>query len=367
MVFSAPAKNEVRARRRQLATPDGRVLQTPAVLLPTYRGQLPYIPAPLVPRSDVLAYSVCAGDLAMINPKTPRTVGDLAQAHPSGTFAGFAGLPSNVVQFLVLRGGGADLPVARMKDGSVTLHSRASRVSVSSRSLAELHRKLRTDFVEAPNGVCKNTRKFAEERSDEMRGLVDSGSLFMASFVGSETSGSPGGAGISIGGCYSGESLTDRINAVSAAATSGSGVVLVPGGPGDPGEILALVDAGADVIEARYPFECATKGEILDFDQNMRVCVRDATYARAGEPLVRGCDCDVCAKYTRAYVHHLYAVHEMLAPTLVARHNLHVYLKWLQRIRYAVESGTFQKLRETFFEHRANMIAQGTERGVLPL
>lgn len=367
MVTSAPTTNEVLARRRQLTTPEGRVLQTPAVLLPTYRGQIPYIPASLVPRSDVLAYSVCAADLAVINPKSHLTVGDLVQAHPAKSFAGFAGLPPNVILVLVLRGAGADPPVARIKDGTVTLQARAARVSLSSVSLTELHRKLQTDFVEAPNGVCKNPRKFVEERSNEMRRLVNPTCLFSGSFINCESIEESVGAGVSIGGCYSGESLASRIDSVSMAAIKGSGVVFVPGGPGDPGEILALVEAGADIIEARYPFDCATRGEILDFDRNIRICVRDAIYARQGEPLAKNCCCEVCANYTRAYVHHLYAVHEMLAPTLVARHNLYSYIKWMRRIRNAIETGGFQKLKEKFFNDRASMVAQGTARGVLPM
>lgn len=367
MVSAALRKNDVRARRRQLRTLDGRTLQTPAVLLPTYRGQLPYVPAPLVPHSDVLAYSVCAADVAVINPKSPLSVGDLAQACPGSSFGKFAGLPPNVVVFLVLRGAGAVAPVARIKDGTVSLQARAARVSLSSASLAELHQKLRTDFVEALTGICKTPGKFAEERSEEMQRYVGLSSLFSGSFVNSVNVSVPNGAGVSIGGCYSGEPLTARIDSVSKASIKGSGVVLVPGGPGDPGEILALISAGADIIEARYPFDCATRGEILDFNHSLRICVRDATYARSSEPLVQGCACDVCAKYTRAYVHHLYAVHEMLAPTLVARHNLYVYLKWFEHIRNAVGKGDFQNFAEAFFEQRASMVARGTNRGLLPL
>ncbi|MDP3957019.1 MAG: tRNA guanosine(34) transglycosylase Tgt [bacterium] len=45
------------------------------------------------------------------------------------------------------------------------------------------------------------------------------------------------------------------------------------------------------------------------------------------------CDCELCAKYTRAYLRHLFAVGEPLALRLATLHNLRFYAKLMEKLR----------------------------------
>lgn len=53
-------------------------------------------------------------------------------------------------------------------------------------------------------------------------------------------------------------------------------------------------------------------------------------------------------QYSRAYVHHLLGVRELLASILLAQHNLFVYSKFFEAIRKHVEAGTLEKFAAWF-------------------
>src|SRR5690606_168010 len=62
------------------------------------------------------------------------------------------------------------------------------------------------------------------------------------------------------------------------------------------------------------------------------------------EPLDASCRCLACRTYSRAYIHHLFRVEEMLGPQLLSLHNLYHYLSFMREIREAIERDTFGDL-----------------------
>ena len=50
-------------------------------------------------------------------------------------------------------------------------------------------------------------------------------------------------------------------------------------------------------------------------------------------PIDAGCACPVCARYSRAYLRHLFASGEPLGATLNSIHNLAFYLETMERVR----------------------------------
>ena len=60
------------------------------------------------------------------------------------------------------------------------------------------------------------------------------------------------------------------------------------------------------------------------------------------------CDCPVCRRYSRAYLRHLFKAEEMLAMRLSVMHNLYFYNQLMQRIRDALDTGTFAQFRAEF-------------------
>ena len=68
------------------------------------------------------------------------------------------------------------------------------------------------------------------------------------------------------------------------------------------------------------------------------------------------CDCPVCRRFSRAYIRHLFIAEEMLAMRLAVMHNLYFYNKLMERIRLALDEGTFSQFRAEYSEKLARRI-----------
>ncbi len=74
--------------------------------------------------------------------------------------------------------------------------------------------------------------------------------------------------------------------------------------------------------------------------------MRNARHRRDSEPLESGCECYTCARFSRAYLHHLFMAEEMLGPTLLSLHNVAFYCRLMSQARQAIEEGRFAAFRE---------------------
>ena len=84
-----------------------------------------------------------------------------------------------------------------------------------------------------------------------------------------------------------------------------------------------------------------------------RVVIKQARYIREEQPIDPACGCPVCARYSRAYLHHLYQVKEMLSSRLNTIHNLWYFAELMGQIRSAIAQGTLQSFRDEFYRSRA--------------
>ena len=71
-------------------------------------------------------------------------------------------------------------------------------------------------------------------------------------------------------------------------------------------------------------------------------------------PLDPACDCQACARYTRAYLRHLFIAEEMLGPILVSLHNVAFYQRLMRDLRAAIAAGQAATFRS------AQLAAWGT-------
>ena len=70
-------------------------------------------------------------------------------------------------------------------------------------------------------------------------------------------------------------------------------------------------------------------------------------------PIDETCTCPTCARFSRAYLHHLDRCGEMLAPMLASVHNLHYYVDLMRQVREALEQGRFAAFAAAFRADRA--------------
>ena len=76
--------------------------------------------------------------------------------------------------------------------------------------------------------------------------------------------------------------------------------------------------------------------------------ITNTQYKEDFGPLDEGCECYTCKHYTRAYVSHLFRVHEITAATLASVHNVHFLVNLVKKGREAILNDTFETFKNSF-------------------
>ena len=108
-------------------------------------------------------------------------------------------------------------------------------------------------------------------------------------------------------------------------------------GVGTPEEIVEYAKLGIDMMDCVLPTRAARHG--LLFTSEGKISIKQAQYIGDNGPLDPSCPCRVCARYSRAYLRHLYASNEVLAQVLNTIHNLSFYLDTMRAVRHSIELG----------------------------
>lgn len=116
-------------------------------------------------------------------------------------------------------------------------------------------------------------------------------------------------------------------------------------GVGTPSNIIEAV-AGESTFSTVSCLPDARHARLFTWDGAMNL--KNAKYETDGLPIDPQCDCPVCRRYSRAYLRHLFKAEEMLAMRLSVMHNLYFYNQLMQRIRDALDTGTFAQFRAEF-------------------
>jgi queuine tRNA-ribosyltransferase len=114
-------------------------------------------------------------------------------------------------------------------------------------------------------------------------------------------------------------------------------------GVGRPQDILNAVAAGVDMFDCVLPTRNGRNAQAFTWEGPVRL--RNARHKRDPGPLESDCGCPVCRQFSRAYLHHLFAVGEMLGPTLLSLHNVAFYGRLLAEARQAIWEGRFGEFR----------------------
>ena len=108
-------------------------------------------------------------------------------------------------------------------------------------------------------------------------------------------------------------------------------------GVGTPADIVDAVESGIDMFDCVMPTRNARNGWI--FTRNGTIRLRNARYRDDIRPLDEQCGCYACRHFSRAYLHHLQRVNEILGAHLNTVHNLHFYQQLMGELRQAIETG----------------------------
>ena len=162
--------------------------------------------------------------------------------------------------------------------------------------------------------------------------------------------------GFAIGGLAVGEPMGQRLEILDGL------LPLMPAaaprylmGVGTPEDIVEAVWRGVDLFDCVLPTRNARNGHLFVGGGVLRI--RNSRYRGDTAPIDPGCRCPVCARFSRAYVHHLDRSNEILGARLATVHNLHHYQALMKDLRNAIRAGVLARMRREFRASRGLAVA----------
>jgi queuine tRNA-ribosyltransferase len=149
--------------------------------------------------------------------------------------------------------------------------------------------------------------------------------------------------GYAIGGLSVGEPKPDMMRILGHTAPrlpAGKPRYLM--GVGTPSDIIEAVNVGVDMFDCVLPTRNARNGWLYTSEGVVKL--RNAKYRDDLSPLDPACDCHTCTHFTRAYLHHLQKVNEILGSRLNTLHNLHFYQRLMRELRAAITAGNLPEV-----------------------
>lgn len=133
-------------------------------------------------------------------------------------------------------------------------------------------------------------------------------------------------------------------------------------GVGTPLDILEAVHRGVDMFDCIIPTQVAQRGGA--FTSRGFLQLRRGIYKTSNEPLDPDCGCPTCAKFSRAYLHHLTKCKETLGWQLIGQHNIFFYHRLMAEMRQSILEDRFLPLYE---EKRAILAEDDLDNPVTPM
>lgn len=120
-------------------------------------------------------------------------------------------------------------------------------------------------------------------------------------------------------------------------------------GVGKPLDVLNGIKAGLDMFDCVLPTRNARNGQFLTTHGPLNI--KKARFLEDKMPPDPECSCQVCGRYSRSYIRHLFNVGEYLAGQLISYHNIHFYLQMVKEARAAIFEGAFDDYYLKFYNN----------------
>jgi queuine tRNA-ribosyltransferase len=124
-------------------------------------------------------------------------------------------------------------------------------------------------------------------------------------------------------------------------------------GVGTPEDLVAAVSMGVDMFDCVMPTRNARNGWLFTSYGDLKL--KNARYKNDTSPVDPDCTCYTCQNFTRAYLHHLFRIGEILGARLNTIHNLHYYQHLMASMRNAIETQTFEQFKLEFAGQRSRL------------
>ena len=155
--------------------------------------------------------------------------------------------------------------------------------------------------------------------------------------------------GYAIGGLAVGEPKEDMYRVISAVEPyMPKDKIRYLMGVGTPGNIIEGVYRGVDIFDCVMPSRNARHGHLNTW--NGIININNKKYEKDNLPIDPECDCPTCRNFSRSYIRHLFKAKEMLAMRLCVMHNLYFYNTLMEKVREALDNGTYQEFHDKYVD-----------------
>ncbi len=116
-----------------------------------------------------------------------------------------------------------------------------------------------------------------------------------------------------------------------------------------PEDFFTVIEQGVDMFDCVAPTRLARNGSLYcraaGQKNKFRIDIGNLQYAEDSAPIDNECACSTCARYSRAYLRHLFISKELTYYRLATRHNLNFMLSLIKKIRAAIRAGKFLEFK----------------------
>ena len=157
--------------------------------------------------------------------------------------------------------------------------------------------------------------------------------------------------GFAIGGLSGGESKDDFwriVHQCTSVLPEGKPRYLM--GVGYAEDLVVCSALGVDMYDCVFPTRTARFGSALR-DEGALNLKKDKLKDDIGA-IDPQCECRVCQKYSRAYLHSLISTRDMMGCILITYHNVAYQMGLMRRIRAAMANGSFESFVQQFMRKR---------------
>ena len=151
--------------------------------------------------------------------------------------------------------------------------------------------------------------------------------------------------GYAIGGVSVGEGFEAMMAGVEYSTPYlPSGEIRYLMGVGTPRDLVESVARGVDLFDCVWPTRAGRFATALT--KSGKLNLLNACFREDTDVIEPGCICDACASgIPRGTLRAGFQAKELLSSMMVAQHNLHFIQSLMQKMRTAIEDGSFEKLR----------------------
>jgi queuine tRNA-ribosyltransferase len=129
-------------------------------------------------------------------------------------------------------------------------------------------------------------------------------------------------------------------------------------GIGEPEDLFACIERGIDQFDCVAPTRLGRHGQV--YTPAGRLHMTSPELKEDGRPIQADCGCYTCSTgFSRGYLRHLFAAHELLAYTLCSLHNLYFIHALMRQIRSAIQADRLAELRDGFLGRYGAGLAAG--------